>query len=123
MGLDMILVNSDCEKIAYWRKANMIHAWFERRICSNNPEFTHFVNSWDYEVSYEDLVCLLDDIKKVLVNNTIAGEVLPTCSGFFFGSLLYDEYYFDILSNSQKMLEEILKEYCEGDTFFYSATW
>lgn len=30
MGLDMYLYKEKSEEVAYWRKANAIHAWFER---------------------------------------------------------------------------------------------
>ena len=38
MGLDMYLLNSEKEEIAYWRKANAIHGWFVRNCADGVDE-------------------------------------------------------------------------------------
>lgn len=135
MGLDMYLHKVKSEEVAYWRKANAIHAWFERNIADGEIE-----NCKEYMVSKEDLEKLLSDCKavlkssklvykevdvkqydydkgdyilvkkmmKVLENPSVAEELMPTQSGFFFGSTLYNEFYVEDLEETINQVEEIL---------------
>ena len=41
MGLDMYLYKLEKKEIGYLRKANMIHYWIEKRIVTNNPEYSY----------------------------------------------------------------------------------
>ena len=50
-----------------------------------------------------------------------ADELLPTQSGFFFGSLDYDDYYFDCIKGTIQIIENALK-YKNVD-YVYSASW
>ena len=123
MGLDMYLekrkVNSeDYEEIAYWRKANQIREWFNSHL-ENGVENCEYV-----QVSKEDLEQLLEDCKMVLENHDLAEELLPTSSGFFFGSTLYDDWYFEDLKDTVKMLEQILEEIdFENEKVYYYEWW
>lgn len=123
MGLDMYLekskVNSkDYEEVAYWRKANQIREWF-------NSHLEYGVENCEHTlVDKEDLEQLLEDCKKVLEDHTLAEELLPTSSGFFFGSTDYDEWYFEELEETIKMLERILKETdFENENIYYYEWW
>ena len=123
MGLDMYLekrkINSeDYEEIAYWRKANQIREWFNSHL-ENGVENCEYV-----PVSKEDLEQLLEDCKMVLENHDLAEDLLPTSSGFFFGSTLYDDWYFKDLKDTVKMLEKILKEIdFENESIYYFEWW
>lgn len=123
MGLDMYLekrkVNSeDYEEIAYWRKANQIREWFNSHL-ENGVENCEYV-----QVSKEDLEQLLEDCKMVLENHDLAEELLPTSKGFFFGSTLYDDWYFEDLKDTVKMLEQILEETdFENEKVYYYEWW
>jgi len=105
------------EEIGYWRKANMIHAWFVKNIQGGED------NCGDYFVSEEDITTLLSLVKKVLKNKKLAEELLPTTSGFFFGSENYDEYYFKDLENTKEILENALVEIKNGGDIYYSSSW
>jgi len=63
-----------------------------------------------YHVSREQLQELLDTIKKVLACKNKAKDLLPTTSGFFFGSTDYDDYYWDDLRRTEKELTELLAD-------------
>ena len=123
MGLDMYLekrkTNSkEYVAIAYWRKANQIREWFNSHL-ENGVENCEYV-----QVSKEDLEQLLEDCKKVLENHDLAEDLLPTSSGFFFGGTDYDEWYFEDLEETIKMLEQILEETdFENEDVYYYEWW
>lgn len=104
------------EEVLYLRKANAIHAWFERRL--EGP----LENCRKYSFSKEDMEDLLSDVRKVLANPDLASEILPTQSGFFFGSTEYDKWYFEDLKAVEQALSEALKDRREHQ-YIYHAWW
>jgi hypothetical protein len=137
------------EEVAYWRKANAIHAWFVRE-CQGGVD--------DCRLGYVDtekLKELLDTVNKVLdetkavkgkVNAgsswtatkgavkkwedgrvaedaTLAKELLPTKSGFFFGGTDYDEYYLQDLEYTRDVLTKVLAEDNSHGDFYYQSSW
>lgn len=86
-------------EVGYWRKANAIHKWFVDNVQEGNDD------CGDYWVSDEKVDELLDICKKVLDNRELAEKLLPTQSGFFFGGTAYDEYYYEDIENTIKILE------------------
>ena len=141
MGLDMYLHKVKKEEVAYWRKANAIHAWFERKYQENTGN-EGLENCQPMYVSKEDLIELRDTCEKVLKaskleygqvctgeryneatksfekvygygkcikDTSVAEELLPTESGFFFGSNEYGEGYIEDLKDTIKQIDEILK--------------
>lgn len=109
------------EEVGYWRKANQIHNWFVENVQDGKDECQ------ESYVSRKQLQQLLDLCNKVLSAKeqavTVGAEVLPTKSGFFFGSTEYDSYYLDDLSDTKKILEGVLSgPEGEGD-FYYRASW
>jgi hypothetical protein len=105
-------------RVAYWRKANAIHEWFVK----NAQEGTDDCN--EYWVSREQLQELIDICKQILADNTKAEELLPTASGFFFGSTDYDEWYIDQLQYTVDRFEKILSDpaFAKCD-FYYQSSW
>lgn len=101
------------ESFAYWRKANQIHNWFVKNVQKGVDD------CGTYYVSTEKLQKLVEICKKVLNNHELAEELLPTCSGFFFGDTKYDEYYFADLQDTVDMLSDIDEE-CD---YIYHASW
>jgi hypothetical protein len=89
-------------KVAYWRKANAIHAWFVKNCQEGNDDCGY------YDVSREQLVELRDLCQRVLDFKHLATELLPTQSGFFFGSTDFDQYYYQDLENTIKMIDRAL---------------
>lgn len=137
------------EEIAYWRKANQIHAWFVNN-CNGGDD-----NNGEMQVSFEQLQELLETCKKVMASiklvkgkiengqratakgwepimedgeyiedASVAKELLPTQSGFFFGSTQYDQYYVEDLKHTIETLERLMSE---GENihadYYYSASW
>ena len=153
MGLDMFLYKVKREEVAYWRKANAIHGWFERKLGDGEP----LRNCGDYHVTKEDLEELQDLCKQVLaktktasgkvqngsrynhetnewdpiyedgktvVNPEVAEELLPSQAGFFFGSTNYDQYYLEDLENTIEQIDNILHTTdFDREEIVYSAWW
>ena len=105
------------ECVAYWRKSNEIHNWFVVNHQNNRDEC-----AWSSSFHSDELRPLVDLCKQVLSNREIASELLPTKSGFFFGSTEYDEAYFESLSHTVAQLEPILAKYPDH-YFVYRSSW
>lgn len=133
------------EEIGYWRKANAIHQWFVEN-CGEGEDNCEAV--WVSKEKLQELlgVCkkiqasldksgkktikvktgwnsdgdTYDDIE-VYTDTSLAEELLPTQEGFFFGGTEYGECYYQDLVDTQKILEEALKN-TDGD-FYYKASW
>jgi hypothetical protein len=58
---------------------------------------------------------------EVIAQANIAKKLLPTASGFFFGSTEYNEYYIDDLKHTIKMIEPYLND--DGGAFYYRSSW
>ena len=63
---------------------------------------------------------LLDVCKQVEADHSLAESLLPSESGFFFGATDYDEWYYNDIANTIKILEDAL---VDGDDFYYSSSW
>jgi len=102
----------------YWRKANQIHKWFVDNVQGGVD------NCAEHLVTYEALERLLELVNEVLRNKDKANELLPTTNGFFFGSDLYDESYFDDLINTKAIIENVLSiEDSRKYDFYYCSSW
>lgn len=133
------------EEVQYWRKANMIHQFFmgdeengssvyvssdqlidlhERcaKIIANCPLEDGVINNGQ---SLKDGEWVKNtELGKVLTNVALAQELLPTTSGFFFGSTDYDEYYLADIQETHDMLEELFKQpKWEHSDYSYEASW
>ena len=104
--------------VCYWRKANAIHNWFVENIQHGDD------NCASYYVTREDLEQLRTDIKQVVNNKDKADEVLPTSTGFFFGSQEYDEWYYADLEDTLVFLDKALDtDQFKAYDFYYQASW
>lgn len=138
------------EEVAYWRKANSIHNYFVTKVIKNEDYCgeDYKLTKKDLEDLYNIVIKVLDNIElidgkvhngdfyngfkfvpnyeegKVIKDSTICKELLPTVSGFFFGSTDYDEFYYDDLVHTKKILEKILNE-VDFDKYhvYYWASW
>lgn len=100
----------------YWRKANAIHDWFVKN-CQGGVD--------ECQASYvarDQLIELRDTCQKVLDNHKLARELLPTTSGFFFGSTEYDQYYFQDLELTVKIIDSVI-DLPESWDFEYRSSW
>jgi len=115
--------------IITWRKANAIHKFFVDEVQEGND------NCERHYVSRETLQELLDrittilDIKTPVARKMKAEELLPTQSGFFFGTEEYDDWYYQDLEETKKTLEKVFEyeEKAEAgkcfDSFYYQSSW
>lgn len=104
------------EEVGYWRKANQIHKWFVDNVQNGDD------NCGSYYVSRDKLQDLLALCTAVKENPSLAEKLLPSASGFFFGGTEYDEYYFNDIDNTIKIIEECLADE-QADDFEYSSSW
>lgn len=103
--------------VGYWRKANHIHKWFVDNVQNGKDECdSHYVSEEAIEKLRE--ACLA-----VLADNTKAGELLPTESGFFFGSTEYDEYYFQDIEDTVKICDRALELMASRWSIEYQSSW
>lgn len=104
-------------ELIYWRKANQIRNWFVRNVdIVDNCERAY--------LKEHHLSELLDTINKVLVDNSLAEQLLPTQSGFFFGSIEYDERYFEVLKHSADKIQRILdSKVFDKAAVYYMESW
>lgn len=111
-------------KIGYWRKANQIHKWFVDNVQDGVDD------CGKYYFERDKLVELLTLCQKVNADNSLAGELLPSESGFFFGGTEYDEWYFEQITETIEILERVLNNTKLQDTsgiygwdFYYQSSW
>lgn len=108
-------------QVAYWRKANQVHNYFVQ-MCAKGEDDCKPVY-----VGLGDLKELVSLCRKIIENPDKAKELLPTSSGFFFGSVEYDEYYEQDLEYTVEQLEPIIKflESEKGKDYdiIYRASW
>ena len=140
------------EDVAYWRKANAIHKWFVDNVqdgiddCGFHREVTEkdlkklirickkilkecvlvpakVTNGYGWNKKTNKSVPILEDGLTV-VNSKICHELLPSASGFFFGSLDYDQYYIDDVKYTYEALTKALETTdFETQMLYYNASW
>lgn len=129
MGLDMYLeaVNrndsNDKAEVHYWRKANSIHNWILKET-GTPSDFNAGDN--DIEITKDMLIKFVEQAKTVLKDRSdeTSARLIPSCSGFFFGSTEYDEWYYDdIKDTAEKFLELVNTFDFEGYKLLYSCSW
>lgn len=103
-------------KVGYWRKANQIHQWFVDNVQNGED------NCAEYYVDRAKLIELRDLCKLALKDKGKAEELLPTQSGFFFGSTEIDEWYFQDVNATIEIINKCL-EMDDTWTFKYQSSW
>lgn len=107
------------EEVGYWRKANQIHNWFVENIQDGEDDC-----NFHKEVTKEDLEKLRDVCHEVLCNHDLAEVLLPSTSGFFFGSTEYDEYYFEDIQNTIDIITKVLETTdFATQMLYYISSW
>lgn len=119
VGQSGMEINEVSAQAMYWRKANAIHDWFVQNCQDGIDECQE---TW---VGVEKLSALRDLCREVLANKGRACELLPTTSGFFFGSTDYDDWYFQDVQNTETRLTEILENenLIKNWDFYYQSSW
>lgn len=138
------------EDVGYWRKANAIHRWFVENVqngvddcgyyevskeqleelldvCNQVLESCILVegkinNGYTYDENMKRIPILADG--KYIENPSVAEELLPTTSGFLFGSTDYDEYYVEDVEHTVGIVKNVL-ETTDFDTHMiaYDSSW
>lgn len=141
------------EEVGYWRKANAIHKWFVDHCQDGRDECQEaYVDQSQLQELLDTCILVRDnsrledglvkngytfteDMKKkwfeekgqVIVDSSVAAELLPSQEGFFFGGTDYDQYYMDDINNTIEILQKIFKDVDEqgnltGD-YYYQSSW
>lgn len=141
-------IESVTEEIMYWRKANQIHNWIIENVGDDENGSNEVVLNEDNLRELLDVCTKVIDGSKLVpgkIKNgqrgtptgwediiedgltiedaTVAMELLPTGSGFFFGSTEYDKYYLDDVIRTKDFLEALLQEDLSDSVIFYSSSW
>lgn len=138
------------KQVGYWRKANQIHNFFVKNV-QDGVDDCDYHNECTREI-LEDLLrtckivldsCATTDGKihiedratdngrepiyrdgQVVIDSSVAEELLPHCRGFFFGGDGYDEYYVSDIVDTIKILEDVLATTdFETQMVFYVSSW
>lgn len=119
--------------VAYWRKANQIHAWFVANVQEGNDDCGTYdvdittleelrdtclkvlgatvledgtvTNGWTYE---NGVRTALTEPGKVIVDPALAKKLLPPQDGFFFGGTDYDEHYVEQLKDTVEQIDRVI---------------
>lgn len=130
----------------YWRKANAIHQWFVDNVQGGKDDCNEYWVSKDQlkellEKCREVVAVAVIEKGKVangqslkdgkwednledgetITNPEAVAKILPTASGFFFGSTNYDQWYMEDIKSTIKILETCLED-SDGD-FYYQSSW
>ena len=108
-----LAVHTDCSwftvtmPFAYWRKENAIHNYIVKNFAHGKDECQ------EIELDTEGVKEFVEVLKKVIategkVKDLTCRELLPTTSGFFFGSTDYDEWYWIGLKYTLERFESLL---------------
>lgn len=144
-GIKQERVSDIVERVGYWRKANQIHNWFVKNVqdgedncndydvsteqlqelidtCKQVLASTKLINAKIKNGSHNVNGKMEDNMidGKKLEDSSVAEKLLPTAGGFFFGGTDYDEYYWQDLEETIKMLEPLI---VEGGDFSYRSSW
>lgn len=104
-------------EVGYWRKANQIHKWFVDNVQEGKDDCeTYYLNE-------EKLKELLNTCNIALQSKS-PEVILPTTSGFFFGSTEYDDDYKDDLVHTKKIIKKYLA-FPDKDKYelYYNSSW
>lgn len=98
----------------YYRKVNSLYAYFSDRLESEQCLVT--------KADVEDII---DRASKVLLahDEEVSAELLPTQSGFFFGSTEYDEYYYDDIADVYKQFTKYLEDWTDDTIGWVYFSW
>lgn len=112
---------TESTEFKYWRKANAIHSYIVEHLQDN-------VDDCDiYIITEEFLTQFKEDLETVLSDNSKSEELIPTQSGFFFGSVDYDEYYYEEIQSTLDCVNDILNNFDDkikdGYVYTYQSSW
>ena len=111
--------NSMSEQVGYWRKANAIHNWFVNHVQSGVDDC-----QYHRSLTKQDLKDLSEACMAVLRDHTLAKKLLPVTSGFFFGSQMYDDWYYKDVENTFELCKHLIETFdFENYDLYYVSSW
>jgi hypothetical protein len=144
-AIDPKLICYVTEQVGYWRKFNALHNWFVNECAEGVDDCKDvYVSETKMEELYEVLHKvqsslllspkktlsvkagwgangdIMEDIE-VFSDTSVAEELFPSASGFFFGGTEYGEYYLEQVGKTIELVESLLAE--PGGDFYYQASW
>ena len=142
-------ISSIEESVAYWRKANHIHKWFVDNVQDGEDNCReYYVSHEQLQQLVDECKKVKESLEKsgkktiqvesgwsskegktfmdvdVYTDTSVAEELLPTQSGFFFGSTDVDEWYWGDIEHTIKTLESALNDRAlDNWDFEYQSSW
>ena len=137
------------ETIADWRKANHIHKWFVDNVQDGVDDCETYEVTKEQLINLLD-VCkkvlkgsklvqekvIIGQLLKngewvnnymdglVVKDTSVAEKLLPTTSGFFFGSTQYCQWYIEDIKDTINIIEEVLRTTdFEHEIVMYVSSW
>ena len=113
------------EEDAYFRKVNFIYHYFQPKLVDECA----FVTKADLEDIIERCDKILEGLKfkgeEIPYEKIdLAQELLPTQSGFFFGSTDYDKWYFADVKDVRRQMKKLLRGFDEDtDVIYVVMSW
>lgn len=109
--------------VAYWRKANAIHAWFVENVQDGVDECQRSYVEREQLQALHDLAW--EALAKCKAGDLVgAGALLPPQSGFFFGSTELDDWYVACLEETVKQLKRVLDVTKDKHvSLYYQSSW
>lgn len=105
-------------EVGYWRKVNAVHGWFVRN-CQNGVDECQLS-----VVTREQLQQLYDICYQIIQKPSLASQLLPVTSGFFFGGSEYDEWYHNGVEQTAEIIYKALHDDEYDDMYFtYQSSW
>lgn len=119
MGLDTYFNKHKILEIGYFKEVNFLVRFFEEN-CGFNADY-----QVPLQIEKENIIELKDRCEKVLNDNSLAEELLPTCSGLFFGDTDYNENYFSNVKEILSFCKKLIPQFDElaDDEYIEFSTW
>ena len=114
--LEYVDYHSIFEEVAYWRKFNALHSWFVTNVQIGIDD------CGTYEVFEDHIRDLIETLENTLAYKD-PSDMMPV-SGFFFGSTIVDEYYWERIQDALDKLDYIADTFdWEKERLFYVSSW
>lgn len=98
----------------YYRKVNFLYAFFSEKL--DNEECIVTRHDCEQIIKFGELILENRDLD-------LAKKLLPTQSGFFFGSTEYDDYYFMDVKDAVEQFKEYLEEWTDDTIGWVYFSW
>ncbi|HHW6700632.1 hypothetical protein [Macrococcoides caseolyticum] len=118
MGLDMYIVKEEdgrLDEIAYFRKFNALHGYFDERYYLGNPGRVKLDNYMVEDV-YDRLIKIIEAPEK-------ASNLLPTYMGPFFGGYDYDDIYYHYIAEAFETFHKLKQIDVDKENYYYMADY